>query len=121
MKLKIAYFSEKIFPISLKLNFTPNTLGCKGLGYGDFSVLRVKLVDNFNESSFNFFSSYRVFRLSENHPYKSSEVAMKYDNDPTKAKARCKPGYESFQTYYRAQKFGNTISNMGELAVQGYQ
>jgi len=30
-KLKIAYFSEKILPISLKLNFTPNTLGCKGL------------------------------------------------------------------------------------------
>ena len=30
--LKISFFlTEKILPISLKLNFTPNTLGCYGL------------------------------------------------------------------------------------------
>jgi len=30
-KLKIAYFNGKIVSISLKLNFSPNTLGCYGL------------------------------------------------------------------------------------------
>jgi len=30
-KLKIAYLMEKILSISLKLNCTPNTLGCYGL------------------------------------------------------------------------------------------
>jgi len=30
-KLKISYFNGKIPPISLKLNFTPSTLGCYGL------------------------------------------------------------------------------------------
>ena len=29
--LKIAYFIEKTLPISLKLNFTPNTSHCYGL------------------------------------------------------------------------------------------
>jgi len=29
---KIRISMEKILPISLKLNFTPNTLGCYGLG-----------------------------------------------------------------------------------------
>jgi len=30
-KLKIAHFYGKILSISLRLNFTPNTLGCYGL------------------------------------------------------------------------------------------
>jgi len=30
-KLKIAHFNGKVLSISLKLNFTPNTLGCYGL------------------------------------------------------------------------------------------
>jgi len=29
--LKLRILTEKILPISLKLNFTPNTLGCYGL------------------------------------------------------------------------------------------
>jgi len=37
----IAYFSEKKLPISLKLNFTPNTLGCKGLSVPVFDAYRV--------------------------------------------------------------------------------
>jgi len=33
--LKLRILVEKIFQISLKLNFTPNTLGCYGLNYED--------------------------------------------------------------------------------------
>jgi len=32
--LKLHILMEKILPISLKLNFTPNTLGCYGLNRG---------------------------------------------------------------------------------------
>jgi len=35
--LKMRKFRGKILPISLKLNFTPNTLGCYGLGNGFIS------------------------------------------------------------------------------------
>jgi len=38
-KLKISYFYGKILPISLKLNFTPKTLGCYGLSKVKFGVL----------------------------------------------------------------------------------
>ena len=38
--LKISYLEEKIVQISLKLNFTPKTLGCYGLRYSyDFPIL----------------------------------------------------------------------------------
>jgi len=34
--LKLRILVKKILPISLKLNFTPNTLGCKALNINNF-------------------------------------------------------------------------------------
>jgi len=48
-KLRIAYFSGEILSISLKLNFTPNTLGCHWLKVHHIvSLLMAKSLNNDN-------------------------------------------------------------------------
>jgi len=48
LKLEIAYFNGKILSISLKLNFTPNTLGSYGLS--EFSLnLRLSLIQTWSD------------------------------------------------------------------------
>ena len=41
--LKISYFNGKKLPISLKINFTPNTLGCYGLMFRWWMSFGVKV------------------------------------------------------------------------------
>jgi len=42
--LKLRILMEKILPISLRLNFTPNTLGCCGLSLGAPHLATIKVL-----------------------------------------------------------------------------